>query len=153
MAHACGALEELNAWCGLIGERTENAVARIFLTHLQGDLGEVVRYLRGDPSLINGYCAADTTHLERMTDELETSRVTFGKNQASTSLPGGCNGAAETHVARAVCCRAERHLDAISDSADYLTGSRARAVLCYAHQLSATLLALASFLCSRRAIK
>ncbi len=99
-----GEIDELNSAIGaILGEPLSPRVKHI-LTGVQHDLFD----LGGDISL-SRHPALKEAHLTRL-DELTAALNTSLPPLKEFILPGGSRAAALTHVARAVCRRAERRL-------------------------------------------
>lgn len=112
---AYGTVDELNsvlgvALCSGLDERLTAALRRIQneLFHLGSDLCVREKDKAHKPVPVIG--PRHVTALEELLDEL-TDRL---GPLANFILPGGCPGAAQLHVARTVCRRAERLLIALS---------------------------------------
>jgi cob(I)alamin adenosyltransferase len=106
---ACGALDELNATLGLVRcEPLSEAIEEI-LRRLQGELFEVGAELATPDPVKHAIRTIGRRHLETM--EAEIDRFEQGLEPLDAFLlPGGCRAAAQLHLARAVCRRAERRL-------------------------------------------
>lgn len=104
-----GTLDELNSALGIVVASVElTPDAREFFLSIQNtlfDLGALVANPKTRPSDFD-WLQSLTVDLEKRIDELSASLSPL-KNFI---LPGGTNGAALTHYARAVCRRAERNL-------------------------------------------
>ena len=115
---AFGDVDELNAVIGLVRASGVSAGTDVALAHIQNDLfdlggdlcvpitsGEAGRLrIRPDQVLrLEGWCDRDNDALPPLT---------------SFILPGGSSAAANLHLARTVCRRAERAVIALGDSED-----------------------------------
>lgn len=101
---AMGAVDELNCHIGVLLVQALPPAAQSLLSDVQHDLFDL-----GGELAIPGTClveAAYTARLERALDELNAPLPPLQE----FVLPGGNAAAAQCHVARAVCRRAEREL-------------------------------------------
>jgi len=139
---AYGTLDELNALLGLLlSEPIPDDVAD-FLVEVQRSLFSIGSAL-ADP---NGRAGFDADSWEVEPLEMMIDRMDAELEQLSTFiLPGGTRAAAVTHVARAVCRRAERRVFA----ADRGAGGVSRGVVPYLNRLSDLLFVLARWLNAR----
>lgn len=100
---ACGDLDELNAHIGLLQAMADNRLApqttaiQTCLFHIGTDISA---------STTGGVAAGDVAMLEHEIDILQEQTPAPG----TFVLPGGTKAAAQAHVCRAVCRRAERSL-------------------------------------------
>ncbi len=103
---ACGTLDELNAHLGVAatsGPTAEVAEAIGTLQSLLFELGSDLATVRGDPRdsrIAERHIKWIEAAIDRMTEALPPLRAFI--------LPGGSPAAAQLHVARTVCRRAER---------------------------------------------
>jgi cob(I)alamin adenosyltransferase len=88
--------------------------------------------------------AGDTTGLEKMIDELDQSLEPL----KTFILPGGTPGAAQLHVARTVCRRAERSLQALHQSEPLSSDA-----LTYINRLSDLLFTMARYENKKRGVE
>ncbi len=102
---ACGAIDELSCHVGLLA--AYEVRFRDELQAVQCCLFAVGAYLSGVRMPRFFPTAEDVAHLEALIDE---SNVSFN----GFLLPGGHVSAAQAHVCRAVCRRAERHVVAVN---------------------------------------
>ena len=110
---AYGTVDELNSAIGLAASDCDDAKLAVALKAVQRSLfvaGADLATDDDDSGRITRISARDTKDLEKMTDELIGELPTL-KNFI---LPGGSRLAAELHLARAVCRRAERRVVAAS---------------------------------------
>lgn len=137
-----GALDELSACCGLARTRTHsNQKAVDFLVALQHHLIELMGYVslyhRSRPDF-----AAMLRWLEN-----ECDRFYRGNETKLFVLPGGENGAAELHLARTVCRRAELEIvDLLEQQQQQQHSADDAMLLQVVNRLSSTLFALALYL-------
>jgi len=148
---AYGALDELNCHIGLLA--AELAGGQAVPGELPGELHDIqarlfdvgnsiARRQQGNPRTV---CAADVRRLEAAIDRMQRESGT--PPAPGFILPGGCRTAAQAHVCRAVCRRAERRLCAAGTAeetpASSAGGNTAQA---YMNRLSGYFYALARFL-------
>lgn len=114
---AYGTIDELNSQIGaLIATRTLSDADAALLLEVQSRLFDVGGYLATDPA--SPYAGAmsrpvgveQITAVEQAIDRLDASVPMLH----SFVLPGGTVGAAQAHVARTVCRRAERRIITLS---------------------------------------
>lgn len=111
---AYGTIDELNAHVGLLAAMLEGSEVAMPTQFLQSCLFEVGTHLAmpcregGDPSFT--IAASCVEQLERLIDEVDQQLEPL----QSFILPGGCMAAAQCHVCRTVCRRAERHIIALA---------------------------------------
>lgn len=120
---AYGTVDELSAHLGLLAAMMADAedgtmtALREEIIHIQDNLFNVCTHLATDQSQTPLYPSA---HLpENATEELEKAIDTM-KGQLPEAqgfvLPGGTVIAAQAHVCRTVCRRAERHITALAET-------------------------------------
>lgn len=100
---ACGDIDELNAHIGLLHTMTGDRFATQ-LTSMQACLFHIGTTLSAEYT--NRVTADDVADLEHEIDMLQTSTPAPG----TFVLPGGCMAAAQSHICRTVCRRAERSI-------------------------------------------
>lgn len=109
---AYGTIDELNSHIGVIAASPHtDARLRHMLQFIQHRLFNIGAYLASDPqeaayTAPPGVEQADIDTLENMIDTLDAELPAINR----FILPGGCIEAAQTHVARTVCRRAERRI-------------------------------------------
>ena len=107
---AYGTVDELNSHIGLVAAHTSHADVNEMLTWIQHRLFDIGSYLACNPDgnflLSPGIDDVSVAKLEKMIDDLD-SRLPAIKEFV---LPGGTVAAAEAHVTRTVCRRAERRI-------------------------------------------
>ena len=115
---AYGEVDELNAAIGVALAHEADAALRALLILIQGDLFALGAQL-ADPTATIGekkakaaIGAAQVAHLEAAIDEREAQLPPL----RAFVLPGGSPLAAQLHLARAVCRRAERAITALAAS-------------------------------------
>ncbi len=110
---ACGALDELNAALGVVVAQTElDALATIVrdLQDIVFALGAEIAAAGGQPPGSSSLPADVVQRLEATIDEYDAVLPEL----TAFILPGGTAAAANLHVARAVCRRAERAIVAVN---------------------------------------
>ncbi|MBI3818068.1 MAG: cob(I)yrinic acid a,c-diamide adenosyltransferase [Planctomycetes bacterium] len=114
---AYGTVDELNSTIGVAIAMTPNTAIADALRNIQNELfhlGSDLCILEEDkqkmpvPTIQERHVAALETLMDKFTEELEPL--------ANFILPGGTPGAAQLHVARCVCRRAERNVVTLSHS-------------------------------------
>jgi cob(I)alamin adenosyltransferase len=107
---ACGDLDELNAWLGLVRTESIDAGLSGMLEQIQRDLFAIGARLADPARKIAArvakaaVTAEDTSRLEGWIDALESELTPLRR----FILAGGSRGGASLHLARTVCRRAER---------------------------------------------
>ena len=111
---AYGSIDELNSHVGLLAAMLEGSEVTMPTQFLQSALFEVGTHLampckEGEipPFTIAASCVGQ---LERLIDEVDRQLEPLH----SFILPGGCMAAAQCHVCRTVCRRAERNIFALA---------------------------------------
>lgn len=106
---AMGAVDELNSHIGLLlADGSVPEPMRRTLTRVQHELFEL-----GGELSIPGYARIDETMVTALEGELDALNERLPPLKEFI-LPGGTRAAAQCHVARAVCRRAERRLAALA---------------------------------------
>ncbi|MCM1004890.1 MAG: cob(I)yrinic acid a,c-diamide adenosyltransferase [Prevotella sp.] len=137
---AYGTIDELSSQLGLLLALADSSIAvQAQIRHIQNKLFNVGAYLATQPAPgtkpePQGLTAEDIKDLEEGIDALDAE---VPKANAFI-LPGGTVGAAQAHVARTVCRRAERHIIGLSKES-YVSPS----VIKYINRLSDFLFILA----------
>lgn len=114
---AYGTLDELNSHVGLLISLVNDSAKRELLHTIQEDLFVVSSNLATDttkkPLPQSGMVGAERVEaLEQVIDQLSEMLPP----QRAFVLPGGCTAAAEAHVCRTVCRRAERRILALEEA-------------------------------------
>ncbi len=104
---ALGDIDELNSWLGLVLAEKLPAAAKDALLQVQHDLFDL-----GGEVCIPGHEMITEAHVQRLEALTQTHNAKL-KPLKEFILPGGTRAAATTHLARAVCRRAERSLVAL----------------------------------------
>jgi len=110
---AYGTVDELNSFIGLVRATWPQSPIDVQLNRVQADLFEIGAYLASPGSdRFHSAEAKRITDLEQAIDSMESELQPL----TSFILPGGSTEAAQLHVARTVCRRAERCVVALDDS-------------------------------------
>jgi cob(I)alamin adenosyltransferase len=106
---AYGTVDELNAALGLV--RTASIPREIdqYLGKIQNDLFAVGAELATPDPVTHGTRWIGQEHVEELEKGIDVFDSTLPK-LTQFILPTGCEAASRTHLARAICRRAERHL-------------------------------------------
>jgi len=132
---AYGTVDELNAFIGAARATSPSSSIDSQLASVQSDLFDVGAQLASPgSSRFTGVDASRITALETAIDEMERDLTPL----TSFILPGGSSAAAQLHVARTVCRRAERLVVALADASTATT-------LTYLNRLSDYLFVAARF--------
>lgn len=134
---AYGSVDELNAVLGLVRSESPPAEIDALLESIQNSLFDVGAELASpDPARMGVTVVGpgQAQALERAIDLYETRLPPL----KTFILPGGCRAAAQMHLARTVCRRAERRLVALA-AAESISGE----LIVYLNRLSDLLFVLA----------
>ncbi|MBS0325385.1 MAG: cob(I)yrinic acid a,c-diamide adenosyltransferase [Proteobacteria bacterium] len=132
---AIGAIDELNAFVGLLSVESLPPAVGTLLSEIQHDLFDL-----GGELSIPGHTAIGAAHVERLEHAVETLNADLPRLKEFV-LPGGTRTAALAHVARTVCRRAERAVVALAATEPVTQPARM-----YVNRLSDLLFVLARFL-------
>lgn len=115
---AYGTVDELSANLGLLAAMLPEGEERSLIIRTQNDLFNVGTHLATDQSQTPLYPSAhlpegETELLEQAIDQMN-ARLPEAQGFI---LPGGCQAAAQAHVCRTVCRRAERRIAALAETA------------------------------------
>jgi cob(I)alamin adenosyltransferase len=134
---AYGTVDELNSFIGLARASWPSSPIDSELHTVQSDLFDIGAYLAA-PGLdrFHGVDARRIEELERVIDAMEMELQPL----TTFIVPGGSEEAAQLHVARTVCRRAERLVVALDDST-----KEAQTTLAYLNRLSDFLFVAARF--------
>lgn len=105
---AIGAVDELNAFIGLLSVEALPAATAVLLSEIQHDLFDL-----GGELSIPGHVAISEAHVTRLESAVESLNADLPRLKEFV-LPGGTRPAALAHVARTVCRRAERAVVALA---------------------------------------
>ena len=116
---AYGTVDELNAQLGLLAAYMPEGPDRDTICHIQAVLFNVGTNLATDTSTTPLYPSAmlPPGETERLENEIDSMLALMPEAQGFI-LPGGSVAAAEAHVCRTVCRRAERRVVALAETAD-----------------------------------
>jgi cob(I)alamin adenosyltransferase len=115
---AIGSVDELNSAIGRVLAHDCPIAVRTCLENIQHDLFEL-----GAELCLPGIAKIEATHLARLEGELAIERVEL-PGLKEFILPGGSAAAADAHVARTVCRRAERIVVALGKIESAADGGR-----------------------------
>lgn len=152
---AYGTMDELSSQLGLlcatIGNKEESRHIVAMLERIQCDIFNICTFLATDTALTPIYPSArlSTDEVTALENEIDTMNSTL-PTLNSFILPGGCKAAAQCHVCRTVCRRAERRIitlyaeafPTLDDSDDEAT-QQAAIMLRFVNRLSDYLFVLA----------
>jgi len=115
---AYGTVDELSAHLGLLAAMLPEGDDRNTIVRVQNNLFNVCTHLATDQSQTPLYPSAhlaegETKFLEQQVDAI----MALLPERQGFVLPGGCLAAAQCHVARTVCRRAERRIAALAEVA------------------------------------
>ena len=115
---AYGTVDELSANLGLLAAMLPEGEERSLIIRTQSNLFNVGTHLATDQSQTPLYPSAhlpegETELLEQAIDQMN-ARLPEAQGFI---LPGGCQAAAQAHVCRTVCRRAERRIAALAETA------------------------------------
>ncbi len=106
-----GTIDELNAQLGLLAAQLDGAADGALIEQIQTDLFVVGSHLATDPQKTEQaerYRLSDAS-VVRLEQEIDRMVASLPR-QTAFLLPGGCLQAAQAHVCRTVCRRAERRM-------------------------------------------
>lgn len=110
-----GTIDELNSHLGLLATMLDGTDVDLPTQFLQSCLFEIGTHLampcEGDAPVLYDISEACVEQLEQLIDELDQQLEPL----RSFILPGGSMAAAQCHVCRTVCRRAERYITALSE--------------------------------------
>lgn len=133
---AMGDVDELNSAIGLLRTEALPPDADALLNRVQHDLFDL-----GAELCIPGHRALTDNHVLALEQALEHHNAELGKLEEFI-LPGGCRAAAQAHVARTICRRAERTVIALDNDPQDTSGVNMPVKL-YLNRLSDLLFVLA----------
>lgn len=115
---AYGTVDELSAHLGLLASMLPEGDDRAVIVRIQNNLFNVCTHLATDQSKTPLYPSAYLAEGETAFLEQEIDRImALLPERQGFVLPGGCQAAAQCHVARTVCRRAERRIAALAEVA------------------------------------
>jgi cob(I)alamin adenosyltransferase len=114
---AYGTVDELNSWIGLIRTSTTDFITDQNLTSIQERLFVIGSHLATDSSgtSINKIPSCSGTEINKLEAEIDRMQGEMPPINRFI-LPGGSISAAQCHVARTVCRRAERRIAELSEN-------------------------------------
>jgi cob(I)alamin adenosyltransferase len=115
---AYGTVDELSAHLGLLASMLPGGDDRTILIRIQNNLFNVCTHLATDQSQTPLYPSAHLAdgEIEFLESKVDEVMALLPERQGFV-LPGGCQAAAQCHVARTVCRRAERRIAALAEVA------------------------------------
>lgn len=142
-----GTIDELNSVIGVVIASMDRPEPQLsmqpFLERIQSDLFDIGSHLACEDAQLRA--KLPLIHEEHI-DELETKMDELSTSLPALTnfiLPGGCLAAAQTHVARTVCRRAERVCVALSESTSDGESTVEPLIIRYLNRLSDFLFVLA----------
>lgn len=116
---AYGTVDELSSHLGLLAALLPDGDDRALVVRIQNNLFNVCTNLATDQSQTPLYDSARLADGETALLEQEVDRVMkLLPERQGFVLPGGCRAAAQAHVCRTVCRRAERRIVALAEVAE-----------------------------------
>jgi cob(I)alamin adenosyltransferase len=116
---AYGTVDELSAHLGLLAAMLSEGPEHDNIIRIQNNLFNVCTHLATDQSQTPLYPSAHLAEGETEFLEQEVDRMMqLLPERQGFILPGGTQAAAQAHVARTVCRRAERRIAALAEEAD-----------------------------------
>ena len=115
---AYGTVDELSAHLGLLVSLLPEGTNRQNLIRIQNNLFNVCTHLATDQSQTPLYPSAHLAdgEVELLEERIDTLMKQLPERQGFI-LPGGCKTAAQAHICRTVCRRAERRISALAEIA------------------------------------
>jgi cob(I)alamin adenosyltransferase len=115
---AYGTVDELSAHLGLLAAMLPDGSEKQSVQRVQNNLFNVCTHLATDQSNTPLYPSAHLAEGEvEQLEQLIDDTIAMLPEGQGFILPGGCQAAAQCHVARTVCRRAERRIAALAESA------------------------------------
>lgn len=115
---AYGTVDELSSHLGLLASMLAEGAEMSMILRIQNNLFNVCTNLATDQSQTPLYDSAKLADGETELLEQEVDRIMkLLPERQGFILPGGCQAAAQAHVCRTVCRRAERRIVALSEVA------------------------------------
>lgn len=114
---AYGTIDELSAHLGLLASMTDDPDSRLFIGKIQNLLFSVAGYLatpEQDGQRVK--CWITDAHVQMLEEAIDTLDATLEPLRTFV-ISGGCPEAAQAHVCRTVCRRAERRIVTLADTA------------------------------------
>lgn len=115
---AYGTVDELSAHLGMLVAMMSEGEERDTVIRVQNNLFNVCTHLATDQSQTPLYPSAHLTdgEVELLEERIDTLMKQLPERQGFI-LPGGCKTAAQAHICRTVCRRAERRISALAEIA------------------------------------
>ncbi len=116
---AYGTVDELSAQLGLLASFMKDGADKDLIIRIQSKLFTVCSYLATDKTqtpLAPSY-TLDPAEVKVLEDEIDHINGSLPP-QTAFILPGGCHEAAQAHVCRTVCRRAERRIFALGETTE-----------------------------------
>jgi cob(I)alamin adenosyltransferase len=136
---AYGAVDELNAVLGVARAESQPAEIDALLARVQSELFEVGAELATRDPAAKGTATIGAVQIAALESEIDRFEASL-EPLRQFILPGGVKAAAQLHVARTVCRRAERRVVALaSDPAEHVSAE----LVIYLNRLSDLLFVLA----------
>ena len=107
----CGTLDELSSHLGLLLAEVEEEGTRQRIVNIQNTLF-VIGAVLASPGRNDTPCPITGNTIERLEHDIDATAEGLPAWRGFT-LPGGCRAAAQAHVCRTVCRRAERRMLAL----------------------------------------
>lgn len=116
---AYGTVDELSSQLGLLAAQIGDGELRDTVERIQNTLFNVCSYLATDTAQTPVYASAkiDTAETAFLEQSIDTILAELPERQGFV-LPGGTVAAAQAHVCRAVCRRAERRIVALAETTE-----------------------------------
>ncbi len=138
---AYGTVDELNSWIGLLVAQNQDTTTNEVLQKIQHMLFIIASHLATDTTKSNLHQTLPLSGDEINLMEKEIDRMQAALPELSNFiLPGGNTLAAQTHIARTVCRRAERRATALQTEIEVEKG-----LLIFLNRLSDYLFALSRY--------
>jgi cob(I)alamin adenosyltransferase len=144
---ACGTLDEVNASIGLLLAQLPDTLEaqRPLLRQVQSDLYSAACHLAGTGTDAETLPVIRDTRIEELEKAIDTMTDAMPELR-SFVLPCGCQTAAQSHVARTVCRRAERRIVNFLETLPAGgVGEPLYVIICYVNRLSDYLFTLARY--------
>ncbi|MDO8497166.1 MAG: cob(I)yrinic acid a,c-diamide adenosyltransferase [bacterium] len=128
---ACGTIDELTSFLGLIASKIDNEKDITFLREIQKDLYDIMAFVGGaEKSLL-----VPSQQIERFEKSIDEIEKTLPK-LTRFILPGGTETSSLFHIARTICRRAERSIIKSFIQNNTTGGEEKKIVLQYINRLS-----------------
>lgn len=138
---ACGSIDELSSFIGVVLRETTNKKEVAFLTSIQRDLYDVMAVLSGAGNVDVSSLSGQITIFEKYIDRLESSLPKLSR----FILPQGTRLSVWYHVVRTVCRRAERYTSALKKGRSTIPQESLSVCIAYLNRLSDLFFILARY--------